>query len=128
MTTTITYRASVTIDGEVREVSGSGSADAKFVTTGTQTVGNTYEALAANFSPGTAVIIYNKGAVDVSVRVQLPAGSFTTKEYNMFTVPPNCIFCIPKLFQTDALRLTAIGAIAARSDSGTCDIDYCVIV
>jgi len=128
MNAIISYSASVTIDGELREVSGGGNVDAKFVTTGVQTVGNTYEVLGANVVPGTAMFVYNKGTVDVSIRVAFPGGKYSTNQYNMFTVPPGAIFCVPRLFITDDLQVTQLGAIFARSASGTCEVDYCVIV
>jgi hypothetical protein len=69
-TASINFSASVTDEGETKTITSNGAISCRSLTSGSQTVGNTYEAFATNANPGACtVIIYNTGTVDVSIRI-----------------------------------------------------------
>lgn len=125
MNATITFSASLAVDGETKTVGSSATLNATSVTSGKQTVGNTYEMLASADGSTQAVIIHNTGTVDVSVRVDLQ--DFTTNEYICFAVPPDGILVVPAFMFGDAGISGPNNNILCRSASGTVDIDYCII-
>jgi hypothetical protein len=69
MNCNIQYSAAVTIDGEVRSVSGNETVEVNQMVTGSQTIGNSYEILQGIVMPTVGMVLYNKGTVDVSVRI-----------------------------------------------------------
>jgi hypothetical protein len=110
-------------DGTTRELSSSATLDASAVTTGTQTVGNTYEELAVSAKAFTAIILHNTGTVDVSVRFTL--SRYTTNRYVCYTVPADGVFVVPPIYETDDGPGTL--TVSARTNSGTANIRYCII-
>ena len=94
------------------------------MTTGTQTVGNTYEDVGLLSKAFTVVIIKNLGTVDVSVR--LTALDYTTNRYVAYTVPPDGVFVVPPMIFTDD-GYGVVDGVAARTFSGTANLDYCII-
>ena len=122
----INYRATVTVDGELREIGGSETIEVQNMVTGTQTVGTTYEALSAVALGNGPLILYNAGSVDVAVRVTL--GNYSVNEYMMFTLIAGGVMHIPYLFLNDELRPTTREAVFARTASGTAVIDYCHLI
>jgi len=124
MDTTITYRARVTIHGELREIAGGETIEANNIITGVQTIGDSYEAIAGT-APNVAVMLYNTGTVDVSVRVLIqPANTFT---YLFFTLIPGGLMCIPKSFISDQGDASFAISVFARTSSGTAEVEYCHI-
>lgn len=124
MAISITFSADSTYGGETKELTSTATIDASEVTTGTQTIGNTYEPLA--IATGTlfhTAIFKNLGTVDIAIRITL--GLYTTNQYAFYTVPPGQIFVLPYIHSTDAGPANV--NVAARSQSGTCDVDYCII-
>ena len=119
----INYSASVTVDGEVRQIAGSETIEVNSMVTGSQTVGATYEALAATTVGNSALLLYNAGAVDVSIRVRL--ANFSINEYLMFTLISGGVMHIPHGFVSDEGRLSVREDVFARTASGTATIDYC---
>ena len=123
MNANIQYSASVTVDGEVRSVSNSETIEVTQVVTGSQTIGNTYEILQGVSMPQVGMVLYNKGTVDVSVRISFI--SFTTNEYIFYNLLAGGVLVIQPLHQTDNDSITVGETIYARTASGTAIVEYC---
>ena len=123
MNANIQYSASVTVDGEVRSVSNSETIEVTLVVTGSQTIGNTYEILQGVSMPQVGMVLYNKGTVDVSVRISF--FSFTTNEYIFYNLLAGGVLVIQPLHQTDDDSITVGETIYARTASGTAIVEYC---
>jgi hypothetical protein len=123
MNANIQYSASVTVDGEVRSVSNSETIEVTQVVTGSQTIGNTYEILQGVSMPQVGMVLYNKGTVDVSVRISFI--SFTTNEYIFYNLLAGGVLVIQPLHQTDDDSITTGETIYARTASGTAIVEYC---
>jgi hypothetical protein len=126
MITTITYRATSDVDGQVQGVSNSESVEAQSVTSGVQSVGTTYELIVAAGNPPTGLFIYNTGAVDVSVRLTLD--TFSVNEYHFINLIAGGIIAVPPVVINDLGYPTQVTAMHARTDSGTAELEYCLIV
>ena len=125
MNLNIQYSASVTIDGEARTVSGGETIEASNMITGSQTIGNTYEAMAGSTLPRTALLLYNAGSVDVAVRVGMsPADTY---DYAIFNLIAGGVMVIPKLFISDFNVVAEVVSVAARTSSSTAIVEYCWI-
>lgn len=125
MNVNIQYSAAVTIDGEVRSVSGNETIEATNVTTGSQTIGNSYEALAGSTIPGTALLVCNTGTVDVAIRVTLSPSDVL--DYVSFNLIAGGVMLIPRLFINDTDYVATVIAINARTSSGTAIVEYCYL-
>jgi hypothetical protein len=123
MNCNIQYSASVTVDGEVRSVSGNETIEVTNMVTGSQTIGNTYELLQGTGMPQVGMVLYNKGTVDVSVRIRVV--NFTTNEYLFYNLIAGGVLVIQPLHQTDDDFLTTGEEIYARTASGTAIVEYC---
>jgi hypothetical protein len=123
MNCNIQYSASVVVDGEVRSVSGNETIDVTNMVTGSQTIGNTYELLQGVNLPQVGMILYNRGTVDVSVRIRVL--TFSTNEYLFYNLIAGGVLVIQPLHQTDNGFLTVGEDIYARTASGTAIVDYC---
>ena len=123
MNANIQYSASFTVDGEVRSVSNSETIEVTQVVTGSQTIGNTYEILQGVSMPQVGMVLYNKGTVDVSVRISF--FSFTTNEYIFYNLLAGGVLVIQPLHQTDDDSITVGETIYARTASGTAIVEYC---
>jgi hypothetical protein len=125
MNANIQYSASVTVDGEVRSVSGNETIEVTQMVTGSQTIGNTYEILQGVTMPQVGMVLYNKGTVDVSVRLSFL--NFTTNEYVFYNLLAGGVLVIQPLHKTDDDFLTTGETIYARTASGTAIVEYCWI-
>ena len=125
MNANIQYSASVTVDGEVRSVSNSETIEVTQMVTGSQTIGNTYEILQGVTMPQVGMVLYNKGTVDVSVRISFL--NFTTNEYVFYNLLAGGVLVIQPLHKTDDDFLTTGETIYARTASGTAIVEYCWI-
>jgi hypothetical protein len=125
MNANIQYIASVTVDGEVRSVSNSETIEVTQMVTGSQTIGNTYEILQGVTMPQVGMVLYNKGTVDVSVRLSFL--NFTTNEYVFYNLLAGGVLVIQPLHKTDDDFLTTGETIYARTASGTAIVEYCWI-
>lgn len=125
MNANIQYIASVTVDGEVRSVSNSETIEVTQMVTGSQTIGNTYEILQGVSMPQVGMVLYNKGTVDVSVRLSFL--NFTTNEYVFYNLLAGGVLVIQPLHKTDDDFLTTGETIYARTASGTAIVEYCWI-
>jgi hypothetical protein len=123
MNANIQYSASVTVDGEVRSVSGNETIEVTQMVTGSQTIGNTYEILQGVSMPQVGMVLYNKGTVDVSVRLSFL--NFTTNEYVFYNLLAGGVLVIQPLHKTDDDFLTTGETIYARTASGTAIVEYC---
>ena len=123
MNANIQYSASVTVDGEVRSVSNSETIEVTQMVTGSQTIGNTYEILQGVTMPQVGMVLYNKGTVDVSVRLSFL--NFTTNEYVFYNLLAGGVLVIQPLHKTDDDFLTTGETIYARTASGTAIVEYC---
>ena len=123
MNANIQYIASVTVDGEVRSVSNSETIEVTQMVTGSQTIGNTYEILQGVGMPQVGMVLYNKGTVDVSVRISFL--NFTTNEYVFYNLLAGGVLVIQPLHKTDDDFLTVGETIYARTASGTAIVEYC---
>jgi hypothetical protein len=123
MNANIQYIASVTVDGEVRSVSNSETIEVTQMVTGSQTIGNTYEILQGVSMPQVGMVLYNKGTVDVSVRISFL--NFTTNEYVFYNLLAGGVLVIQPLHKTDDDFLTVGETIYARTASGTAIVEYC---
>jgi hypothetical protein len=123
MNANIQYSASVTVDGEVRSVSNSETIEVTQMVTGSQTIGNTYEILQGVSMPQVGMVLYNKGTVDVSVRLSFL--NFTTNEYVFYNLLAGGVLVIQPLHKTDDDFLTTGETIYARTASGTAIVEYC---
>ena len=127
---TITTTVSIdSIDGEAKSITGTGTIEAVSIVTGKMTVGNTYEALATSFIQSNMLIVKNTSStVDVSLRLDLE--EYTTNRYTVINIPAGQIGVVPMLWGNDkgsGMGITRVADIAARTDSGTADVDYCII-
>jgi hypothetical protein len=123
MNANIQYSASVTVDGEVRSVSGNETIEVTQMVTGSQTIGNTYEILQGVTMPQVGMVLYNKGTVDVSVRLSFL--NFTTNQYVFYNLLAGGVLVIQPLHKTDDDFLTTGETIYARTASGTAIVEYC---
>jgi hypothetical protein len=123
MNANIQYIASVTVDGEVRSVSGNETIEVTQMVTGSQTIGNTYEILQGVTMPQVGMVLYNKGTVDVSVRLSFL--NFTTNQYVFYNLLAGGVLVIQPLHKTDDDFLTTGETIYARTASGTAIVEYC---
>jgi hypothetical protein len=123
-TATINFSASVTVDSETKTISSNGSITCTALTSGSQTVGNTYERIATGFDPGAAtIIIYNTGTVDVSIRIAT-ASAAAANDYQFM----NCIAGgIVVIHPVSGDGPSTWSAISARTSSSTSTLDYCII-
>jgi hypothetical protein len=126
-TATLTFSASVEADGETKTIGSTATMTVAAIQTGKQTVGNAYEVVATNLPDNTMVILYNPSTVDVAVRMELT--SYTTKRYAMYNIIAGGIFVTPRHYLTDTGTVLAsrITQLAARTDSGTATVEYCII-
>lgn len=124
MLATINLTATISDGGAPRVLSSSDTVNVSSVTSGTQTVGNTYELVANAGEFNGGVLLYNTGGVDVSVRLQLDI--FTTNEYLLMTLIGGGILIVNPIVYGDA-GPSQILTIAARTDTGTASIEYCVL-
>lgn len=128
---TLTFSASMEADGETKSIGSNATLSVDKIQTGKQTVGNTYEVLALTNPDNAIVIIYNPSDKDVSVRLQvadLGGGSDTYYAYDliaggMFVVSRQHMVDIGGVIQ---LPFKLLG-LAARTDSGTAEIEYCIL-
>jgi hypothetical protein len=119
---TINFSASVTVDSETKTISSNGAITCAALTSGSQTVGNTYERIATGFDPGAAtIIIYNTGTVDVSIRVSTTTGAL---DYQFMNCIAGGIVVIHPVSGDGFARWSAI---SARTSSSTSVLDYCII-
>jgi len=119
---TINFSASVTVDSETKTISSNGAITCTALTSGSQTVGNTYERIATGFDPGAAtIIIYNTGTVDVSIRVSTTTGAL---DYQFMNCIAGGIVVIHPVSGDGFARWSAI---SARTSSSTSVLDYCII-
>ena len=125
MNCNIQYSASVTIDGEVRSVSGNETVEVNQIVTGSQTIGNSYEILQGIAMPTVGMGLYNKGTVDMSVRITL--GSFTTNEYLFYNLIAGGVLVIQPLHRADNNNVQTGDDIHVRTASGTAEIEYCFL-
>lgn len=99
--------------------------EAESVHQGVLTADTTYEQLSSfvAIDGGTpqAVAVYNRGAVDVSVRL-----TYSTTLYAFLTVPPECVVLVPQTI-LDAGIPVDWEVIAVKTVSGTADVEYVVI-
>lgn len=123
MNANIQYSASVTVDGEVRSVSGNETIEVTQMVTGSQTIGNTYEILQGAGMPVVGMVLYNKGTVDVSVRITM--GTFTTKQYLFYNLIAGGVLNIMPLHKSDSGSIQVGTALHARTSSGTAVVEYC---
>lgn len=123
MNATITYSASVVVDGEVRGISNGETIEVTQMVTGSQTIGNTYEVLQGAGMPVVGMVLYNSGTVDVSVRITLDA--FTTKEYLFYNLIAGGVLNIMPLHKSDSGSIEVGNALHARTSSGTAVVEYC---
>lgn len=123
MNANIQYSASVTIDGEARTVAGNETVEVTQMVTGSQTIGNTYEVLQGAGMPVVGMVLYNKGTVDVSVRITM--GTFTTKEYLFYNLIAGGVLNIMPLHKSDSGSIEVGTALHARTASGTAVVEYC---
>lgn len=126
-TATLTFSASMVADGETKTIGSTASFTVSAIQSGKQTVGNAYEVLATQLPENTTVIIYNPSTVDVAVRLTLE--SYTTKLYASYNVIAGGLFVVPRQHITDTGTFLAsrIDALHARTDSGTADLEYCIL-
>jgi hypothetical protein len=73
--------------------------------------------------PQVGMVLYNKGTVDVSVRIRVV--NFTTNEYLFYNLIAGGVLVIQPLHQTDDDFLTTGEEIYARTASGTAIVEYC---
>jgi hypothetical protein len=125
MNCNIQYSASVTVDGEVRSVSGNETIEVNQIVTGSQTIGNSYEVLQGAGMPQVGMVLYNKGTVDVSVRITV--ANFTTNEFLFYNLIAGGVLVIQPLHRTDDDFMTVGEAIHARTASGTAIVEYCFL-
>ena len=125
MNANIQYSSSITIEGEARTVSGNETIEVTQMVTGSQTIGNTYEILQGVSMPQVGMVLYNKGTVDVSVRISFI--SFTTNEYIFYNLLAGGVLVIQPLHQTDDDSITVGETIYARTSSSTAIVEYCWI-
>lgn len=114
-------------DGETKTIGSTASLSVSSIQSGKQTVGNVYEVLATQLPENTTVIIYNPSTVDVAVRLTLE--SYTTKPYATYNVIAGGLFVVPRQHITDTGTFLAsrIDSLHARTDSGTANIEYCIL-
>jgi hypothetical protein len=118
----INFSASVTVDSETKTIASNGSVACTALTSGSQTVGNTYERIITGFDPGAAtIIIYNTGTVDVSIRVATATGVL---DYQFMNCIAGGIIVIHPVSGDNFDRWSAI---SARTSSSTATLDYCII-
>lgn len=124
---TLTFNASVVVDGETKAVSSTGTITANDVITGKQTIGNSYESLGTNSLLNAMMVVYNPNTVDVSVQVELE--SYTSKRYVGMNLIAGGVMVVPRMWITDiGTNLhSRVTAVRARTDSGTAIVDYCII-
>lgn len=125
-TVTIAVQAALTTNGDARTASTSVTLDTYDITHGRQSIGNTYEDAAWFAAGAVATFIYNDGEVDISIRCELT--HYTTNRYVFYTVPPGALFSVPYMHMTDNGQPARSASLAARSESGTCEIDYCILL
>lgn len=125
MDATVSFNASVTIDGELRSVSGSEAISVDTIVTGLQTVGTAYERLAFNSQGNYGVLLYNAGAVEVAVRIRFAI--FTSSEYMTFSIPAGGVMMVPSMYHNEGI-LSYWEDLYARSLSATSTIEYCHLV
>lgn len=123
-TATIQFSASgINSGGETKQLSSSGQIQCTQLTSGTQTLDTTYAPLATAAGNCTAVVVYNKGTKDVSIRMDL--GAFATgKRYHVLNCIAGGIVIVPGVIADGNFQWQAL---AARTESGSGDVDYCVI-
>jgi hypothetical protein len=120
----INFSASVTVDDETKTISSSGTLAYRALTSGSQTVGNTYEAFATSVDPGAAtVIIYNTGTVDVSIRITTLSAA-AANDYQFLNCIAGGILVIHPLSGDGPATWSAL---SARTSSSTSTLDYCII-
>lgn len=120
----INFSASVVDGTETKTITSNGSVSCRALTSGTQTVGNTYEAFATNVTPGAAtVIVYNTGTVDVSIRIAT-ASAAAASDYQFLNCIAGGILVIHPL-SGDGPSTWA--SLSARTSSSTADLEYCII-
>ena len=75
--------------------------------------------------PGTALLVYNAGTVDVAIRVQILPSD--TLDYISFNLIAGGVMVIPKTFISDLDAIALVTGIHARTSSGTAVVEYCHI-
>jgi hypothetical protein len=124
MLATINISATISDGGTPRVASSSDTVNVSSITSGAQTIGNTYEAVGTATTFSGAVMLYNAGTVDVSVRLQLD--NFDTDEYLFMTLIAGGVLVVNPIVYGDA-GPSQVSTIAARTDTGTASIEYCVL-
>lgn len=122
----LTYTVSVDPgdDGGSRSITGTVTLDVSSASEGTYSVGNTYDNVWGPSMTGfQAVVIYNTGLVDLSMRVTTPG----TPTYHFYCIPPGAVFVVPEKHLNATSTYSAPTTIGLRSESGTGTFDYCVI-
>ena len=126
---TLTFSASMEADGETKSIGSNATLSVDKIQTGKQTVGNTYEVLALTNPDNAIVIIYNPSDKDVSVRLQVEDLNVDT--YYAYDLIAGGIFVVSRQHMVDIggviqLPFKLLG-LAARTDSGTAEIEYCIL-
>lgn len=121
----ISYSASVTVGGELREVAGVEAIEVGNIITGSQTIGTSYEVIGGTIIPEAGMCLYNTGAVDVSIRIRL--SHFTINEYLFFNLIAGGVMFFPKVYFNDEGRPATAEDFYARTASGTVTVDYCLL-
>lgn len=119
----ISYKASVTVGGESREIAGSEAVDVQNVITGSQTIGTTYEVLQGVSMSNVGMVFYNPSEVDVSIRISV--FNFSVNEYIFYNLVAGGILVIQPLHRTDTDHTENGETLYARTASGTATIEYC---
>jgi hypothetical protein len=125
---TLTFSASMEADGETKTISSNATLSVEKIQTGKQTVGNIYETLALTNPNNTLVIIYNPSSNDVAVRMEVVEAN--NYRYHFYNVIAGGIFVVPREHMSDAQGLLfaqRLVSLAAKTDSGTAEIEYCII-
>lgn len=126
---TLTFSASMEADGETKTISSNATLSVEKIQTGKQTVGNTYETLALTNPDNALVILYNPSDKDVSVRLQV--ASLNNDTYYAYNLIAGGMFVVPRQHMVDiqgAIQLPfKLLGLAARTESGTAEIEYCIL-
>lgn len=122
-TVTISYNASVNPGDGVRTISGNASIDADSASEGTLTATTTYDnPWGPTMGYFQFMAIYNKGAVDMSVRVSVNSGA----HFHFYTVPPLGVFVVPPYHSQGSTMYSAY-TVGVKCASATCEYDYVIV-
>jgi hypothetical protein len=124
MSFTLDFTASVTTDGETKEVTTSATLEGDYAASGVITATTTYQTISTS-GDYVACVVYNAGSVDVSVRVG--TGSVTTGYYFM-TCPPGAFVIVPGLLKNDDGIIIECGDPAVKAQTGTAEVEFAIIL